>query len=88
MNLECIEMLAFDEMMHSIVAMVDEYMPPPLENEEQPVLSDDTMIRGVSWGDFKDEAMEPDFDPSFFFVSTSMKQNSHICKVLQKQQFY
>ena len=34
MMLECIEMLAFDEMMQSIVAMVDEYMPPPLENEE------------------------------------------------------
>ena len=74
MNLECIEMLAFDQEMQCIVAMVDEYMPPPLEIEEEPVLSDETMIRGVSWGDFKDEAMEPEFDPSFFFVSKRMKQ--------------
>ena len=49
--------------------MVDEYMPPPIEDEAMPVLSDETKIRGVTWGDLKDEAMEPDFDPSFFFVS-------------------
>lgn len=32
------------------------------------VLSDDTKIRGVSWGDFKEEAMILDFEPSNFFV--------------------
>jgi len=31
------------------------------------VLSDDTKIRGVSWGDFKEEAMILDFEPSNFF---------------------
>ena len=40
----------------------------------KPALSDDTRIRGVTWGDFKDEAMEPDFDPSYFFVSTTYTQ--------------
>ena len=37
--------------------------------DEPTVLSDDTKIRGVCWGDFKDEAMELDFEPSNFFVS-------------------
>ena len=73
-------------------AFWEEQQPPHLEEElgwdqqvlevaspeeSKPVLSDETRIRGVTWGDFKDEAMEPDFDPSFFFVSALTQSLAH-----------
>ena len=53
--------------------IVEEFQP-----EQIIVLSDDTKIRGVSWGDFKDEAMELDFEPTNFFVSAFVKCLSRI----------
>jgi len=59
-------MLACIELLASEVKLTDEAE----ESEEQKhALSDKTRIRGVDWGDFKDEAMADNFDPSFWFVS-------------------
>lgn len=53
------------------------------ESEEQKnALSDKTRIRGVDWGDFKDEAMADNFDPSFWFYEITDEERDKLNRLI------
>ena len=87
-------MLAFMENANELMAMADdfvtppmpkEYMPPAVPDDIIPALSDKTKIRNVTWGDFKEDAMQPDFEPAYWFFGITQDEHLLLNRLIAAQ---